>query len=42
MLLQHFRYHHDVQTSGGIVEMALPEDELANIIAERSATVRKD
>ena len=38
MLLQHFKFHHDVQTSGGIVEMALPEDELAQAIAERNAT----
>ena len=38
MLLQHFKFHHDVQTSGGIVEMALPEDELAKAIAERNAT----
>ena len=37
-LLQHFTFHHDVQTSGGIVEMALPEDELAQAIAERNAT----
>ncbi len=37
-LLQHFTFHHDVQTSGGIVEMALPEDELAQAIAEHNAT----
>lgn len=41
MLLQHFKYHHDVQTSGGIVEMALPEDELAQVIAERNGAVKE-
>ncbi|AQA18979.1 hypothetical protein BST95_12725 [Halioglobus japonicus] len=36
-LLQHFKYHHDVQSKGGIVEMALPDDELEQLIAEREA-----
>jgi hypothetical protein len=41
MLLQHFKYHHDVQPSGGIVEMALPEDELAQVIAERNTRAKE-
>lgn len=40
-LLQHFKYHHDVQRNGGIVEMSLPEDELAKIITERSSLLKE-
>ena len=41
MLLQHFKFHHDVQRNGGIVEMSLPEDELEKAIAERSSAAIK-